>query len=100
MTSLSAFTAALELMYVMTVWPGCARRNRSNSGAGQPSESEHPASRSGSSTSLPGLRILAVSAMKCTPQKTMTEASVFSAACASARLSPITSAMSWMSGSW
>ncbi len=74
--------------------------NRSNAGAGQLSESEHPALRSGSSTSRPGLRMAAVSAMKCTPQNTMTSARVFSAACASARLSPMTSAMSWMSGSW
>ncbi len=51
-------------------------------GGGQRSDSEQPAVRSGSSTSLSGFRILAVSAMKWTPQKTITSASVFAAACA------------------
>ena len=37
--------------------------------------SEQPAARSGSSTVFFGERIAAVSAMKCTPQKTMTSAS-------------------------
>ena len=46
---------------------------------GQESTSEHPASRSGTITVRDGFRIFAVSAMKCTPQKTMTSAS---AACA------------------
>jgi hypothetical protein len=44
------------------------------------SESEQPAPRSGISTVLPGERTEAVSAMKCTPQNTITEASV-DAAC-------------------
>ena len=39
------------------------------------SESEQPASLAGRSTSLEGLRILAVSAMKRTPQNTMRSAS-------------------------
>ena len=42
-------------------------------------KAEHPAAMSGSSTVLSGDRIAAVSAMKCTPQKTMISASVFAA---------------------
>jgi len=40
------------------------------------SASEQPASRSGRSTVLSGERMLAVSAMKCTPQNTIASASV------------------------
>jgi hypothetical protein len=49
---------------------------------------EHPAPRAGISTFLPGEMIEAVSAMKCTPQKTMTRASVFPASRESPRESP------------
>ncbi|MNL25777.1 hypothetical protein D3C87_1472700 [compost metagenome] len=68
--------------------------------AGQLSARLQPAERSGKRTVLAGLRILAVSAMKWTPANTITSASVFSAAWASARLSPRKSATSWMSASW
>ena len=51
-------------------------------------------------TFFPGFRILAVSAMKCTPQKAITSASVPAAAWLSCRLSPTKSARSWISGSW
>ena len=98
--SVTAFTAAVVLTYEMTVWPGCALTNCSNSTAGQLSASEHPAFRSGTSTFFSGQRILAVSPMKCTPHMTRTLASVFAAHCARARLSPTKSAMSWISPVW
>jgi len=60
----------------------------------------HPASMSGSTTILSGLRILAVSAMKRTPQKAMTSASVAAALRDRSRLSPTKSARSWISGFW
>ena len=41
---------------------------------GQLSAREQPASRSGNNTSLFGFKILAVSAIKCTPKKTITSA--------------------------
>ena len=47
-----------------------------------------------------GLRILAVSAMKWTPQNTITSAEVLAALRDSSRESPMKSAMSWISGSW
>jgi hypothetical protein len=50
--------------------------------------SEHPASRSGMSTVFSGERILAVSAMKCTPQNTIVSASVAAACWESWRESP------------
>ena len=61
---------------------------------------EHPASRSGMSTVRSGERILAVSAMKCTPQKTMTSASVAAALRDSSRESPVKWATSWIHGTW
>jgi hypothetical protein len=67
--------------------------------AGQPSESEHPASMSGSTTRRVGLRIFAVSAMKCTPANTITSAVVFAAACESCSESPTKSATSCTSPS-
>src|SRR5208283_2919246 len=62
--SLRAFTSAEQLMYVIATWSGCISRNLLKSGAGHPSASEQPASRSGSKTNLSGLRIFAVSAIK------------------------------------
>jgi hypothetical protein len=75
MTSLKGFDlgAAIDVGDGVRVWvrrPG----KPASLGAGQLASSEQPASLSGSMTVLPGLRILAVSAMKCTPQKTMTSA--------------------------
>ena len=56
-----------------------------------------PAFLSGRRTVFPGERIFAVSAMKWTPQKTMTSASVWAAWMLSPRESPTKSAMSWTS---
>src|SRR3990172_1314664 len=67
----------------MTKWSACRFLNDSNRSAGHPSAREQPASRSGRTTVLSGFRIFAVSAMKCTPAKTMTSAFVFLASCAS-----------------
>ena len=64
------------------------------------SASEQPASMSGSSTVFSGESTEAVSAMKCTPQKAITSASVFAACCDRASESPTKSATSWTSGSW
>jgi hypothetical protein len=71
-----------------------------NSSGGQPSAREQPASRSGTTTVRSGFTILAVSAMKWTPQKTITSRSTRFAAWASARESPTKSARSWISSSW
>ena len=53
-----------------------------------------PAFRSGRRTVFPGERIFAVSAMKCTPQKTITSASVCGGLVLSPSESPTKSAMS------
>jgi hypothetical protein len=82
------------------VWPGYFSSHFENTGAGQPSASEQPASRSGTTTILLGFRIFAVSAMKWTPQKAMTSAVVLAAACDSWSESPTWSARSWISDSW
>ena len=50
--------------------------------AGALSAKEQPAFRSGKTTFFEGLRILAVSAIKCTPAKTIISAFVFAACCA------------------
>jgi len=55
---------------------------------------EHPASKSGINTVLSGLMIDAVSAIKCTPQKTIIEASVSAAIFDNFKESPIKSAIS------
>ncbi|COX78247.1 Uncharacterised protein [Mycobacterium tuberculosis] len=47
-----------------------------------------------------GLRILAVSAMKCTPQNTMVSSGASAATRDSASESPTWSATSWIAGSW
>src|SRR2546427_642243 len=59
--------------------PGCSSFQARSWAAVMLSAREHPASMSGMSTVRSGERILAVSAMKCTPQKTMTSASVAAA---------------------
>ena len=59
-----------------------------------------PARVSGMSTVLCGDRILAVSAMKCTPQKRMAELSVAAALRDSSSESPTKSAASCTSGRW
>ena len=100
MMSERAFTAAEQLMYVTATAPGYAARQRANASGGQDSSSEQPASRSGMRTSASGLRILAVSAMKRTPQKAITFALARCAARASSSESPTKSARSWISASW
>src|SRR4030066_2417814 len=62
--SLNALTAAEQLMYLITIWPGFASTNFLNSGAGQPSAREQPALISGIITFFAGFKIFAVSAMK------------------------------------
>src|ERR1700730_16705823 len=69
--SLSALTAAEVLMYAITTAPGNRAFQARNSSAVTDAASEQPARRSGSSTVLSGHKIAAVSAMKCTPQKTI-----------------------------
>jgi len=62
------------------------------------SASEQPAASSGMRTVLSGERILAVSAMKWTPQKMMVDCSASAAMRDRARESPTWWAMSWMAG--
>jgi hypothetical protein len=64
------------------------------------SASEQPAAWSGSSTVLSGERIFAVSAMKWTPQKTISRASVCAATRDRWSESPVKWATSWISGTW
>ncbi len=59
-----------------------------------------PASRRGSRTVFSGERIDALSAMKWTPQKTITSAGVFAASWESPRESPVMSAISCTSSLW
>src|SRR5260364_174605 len=65
--SARAFTAAQVLAYTTAVRSGCASRQAPNASGGQLRSSEQVASRSGISTRLSGLRILAVSPIKRTP---------------------------------
>jgi hypothetical protein len=66
-------TSAVVLTYMTVMAPGCLACQAASCGAVIESASEQPASRSGISTVLSGHRIEAVSAMKCTPQKAITE---------------------------
>jgi len=91
-TSDSAFTAAEVLTYVTTGASGWRSRRSLTSAAVIDSASEQPAAVSGMRTVFSGLRILAVSAMKCTPASTITSASVFAPLWASASESPVMSA--------
>ncbi len=84
----SAFTSAVEFTYVTTAASGCSALRRFSAVAVTKSAMGHPARRSGMSTVFRGDRILAVSAMKWTPQKTMTSASVAAASCESPSESP------------
>src|SRR5690606_39124909 len=86
--SASAFTAALVLTYATTTASGCSAFQARNWSASMVSASEQPAWAVGISTVLSGLRSLAVSAMKCTPQNTIVDASVAAAIRDSARESP------------
>ncbi len=80
-TSERAFTSAVEFTYATTAAPGCSALRRRSAVAVTKSAIGHPAFRSGISTVFSGESTLAVSAMKCTPQKTMTSASVAAASC-------------------
>ena len=82
------------------MWPGYFRSHSEKNGAGQPSAREHPASRSGTTTVFSGVRIFDVSAMKWTPQKTMTGFGDSFPLRASSSESPTKSARSWISDSW
>jgi hypothetical protein len=86
--------------YITTIAPGCFAFHARSWSAVIESASEQPASRSGSRTVLPGERIEAVSAMKWTPQKAMTSASVSAARRESPSESPTKWATSWISGTW
>ena len=83
-----------------TIAPGCLAFQARSWSAVIESASEQPASMSGISTVLCGESTDAVSAMKCTPQKAITSASVFAACCESPSESPTKSATSCTSGSW
>ena len=86
--SLSAFTAAVELTYATTAASGWRAFSRCSDCRVTKSAIGQPARRSGISTSFSGERIFAVSAMKWTPQKTITSASVAAASCDSPSESP------------
>src|SRR5262252_10065588 len=90
--STSAFTSAEVLTYATTGTPGNFARSSRTSSPVIEEASEQPALRSGISTVLSGLRILEVSAMKCTPHCTMISASTFMASRASWSESPTKSA--------
>src|SRR5262249_24642211 len=97
-TSVSAFTSAVVFTYETTTAPGWSAFQARRPAASIESASEQPALTSGINTVLSGLRILAVSAMKCTPQNTIVSASLAAAIRDSASESPTWSAMSWMAG--
>ena len=67
------------LTYITTTAPGCSAFQARSWSAVIESESEQPASGSGMSTVFSGERTEAVSAMKWTPQKAITSASVAAA---------------------
>ena len=73
----------------MTVCEGYCALNLANSSARQLSANEQPAFISGNNTFFIGFKILAVSAIKWTPQKTIISQSTLSDCSANARLSPI-----------
>ena len=95
-----AFTSAEELTYVTTTAPGCAFRYAARSAPVIMSAIGQPASSRGSRTVFSGERIAALSAMKWTPQKTITSAVVFAASCESPSESPVMSAISCTSSRW
>ena len=71
--SVSAFTSAVVFTYETTTAPGFSAFQARSWSAVSESASEQPAAASGISTVLSGDRIFAVSAMKCTPQKTIVD---------------------------
>ena len=83
-----------------TTAPGCSAFQARSWSALIESDSEQPAPRSAISTVLSGQRTEAVSAMKWTPQNSITSASVLAAWRERPSESPTKSATSWSSGSW
>jgi hypothetical protein len=96
----SAFTSAVEFTYATTTASGSRAFSRRSESAVTKSAIGQPALRSGISTVFDGDRIFAVSAMKCTPQKTMTSAFVAAASCDRPSESPTKSLTSWISPRW
>src|SRR5690606_24721138 len=86
--SLMALISAAQMIEVMTKWSGCCSLKALKASGGEESAKEHPAFKSGKTTVLLGFKILAVSAIKCTPAKTMISASVSAAFCERPKLSP------------
>src|SRR6202044_423127 len=84
----SALTSALVFTYATTAAPGYSAFQSRTCCAVMVSASEQPARGSGISTVRSGARILAVSAMKYTPAKTITDASLVAASRDRARESP------------
>ena len=78
----------------MTIASGCFLVNSRKASGWHDCSKEQPAFISGIITVLSGLKILATSAMKTTPQKTITSASVAWAFFDNSRESPIKSAIS------
>ena len=83
-----------------TVAPGCSALNARSWSAVIMSAMGQPALGCGRSTCLSGERIEALSAMKCTPQKTMMSASVWEALIESSSESPVMSATSCTGPIW
>ena len=83
-----AFTWAVEFTYATTAASGCFSFSCRSASPVTKSAMGHPARRSGMRTVFSGERTLAVSAMKWTPQKTITSASVSAASCDSPSESP------------
>ena len=75
----AAHPGAEVLTYMTTTAPGCLAFQARSWSAVIESASEQPAPRSGSRTVFSGDRIFAVSAMKCTPQKTIASSPVAAA---------------------
>jgi hypothetical protein len=88
-TSVSALMSADVFTYDTTTASGCSAFILRSPATVTMSAIGQPARFSGMSTSLSGERIEAVSAMKCTPQKRITDASVAAALRASSRESPV-----------
>ena len=78
---MSALTSAVVLTYMTVTAPGCLACQAASCSAVIESASEQPASRSGIRTFLSGRRIEAISAMKCTPQKTIALPPALAASC-------------------
>src|ERR1035437_6729227 len=95
--SLSALTAAVVFTYETTTAPRCSAFQLRSCSTVIESASEQPALMSGSRTRLLGERILAVSAMNETPQKTIVDWCAEAATRDRLSESPTWSATSWIS---